>query len=270
MQDATIRQIINKAGESQVVPDVENAYIEFEGLSKTRLSNRNKNKSQNERVMNGAEAALSGDRSQNSPASQSNDFQPLISKLTPKEPKTDEMGRIKDGTSFFDPNNPAKMKVQFNPASLRFGTEMDSIEISDDTPALGVMESDPGQKSQVKSYQSLIRPVTERLSMELIFTALFKGDKSVRYRVELFMVASIHADKVTFSWGKFNVTGILSEFNCSYTMFDQSGEPSIARVNIGIKQEWKKEFATRKVFDKASANMDKAIEKHKKEKTKQS
>ncbi len=91
---------------------------------------------------------------------------------------------------------------------------------------------------------------TAKAASDLISDNIF----SVRQIVEgfLVMVKNHESRRVIFSWGDLMYEGVMNSVSCNYTMFNTSGEPIRAEVNIrilaneddGTTGEWNKNYNT--------------------------
>lgn len=124
-----------------------------------------------------------------------------------------------------------KIKIQFNPASLKFSY---SNTNADDTSS--VSKSD----GTVEDADSGDDNTTLTLSMDIIFdrsNQIKDADKSVKPDVDQFlaMVKNPYVREVTFFWGKQYYRGVVKKVDATYNFFNKNGLPM--RANIAFSME---------------------------------
>ncbi|MCR5777179.1 MAG: hypothetical protein K6G84_07170 [Lachnospiraceae bacterium] len=251
---STLENIIGIVKSLSDIPKVENAFIEFNELSEGRMQKNIESYTLPEKsLLDTASDVLSGGVEavksvQNAGASGVLGF--ALSELAKK--------MTGDDSGFFDPDNPNRLKVQYNPSSLTVQTEMGDVQKNTEVPA----KSDD-KKSNDSEHQTLVRPVTESFSAKLFISARRDDDTSVRLRAEVFMAAAASGSAVVFQWGGFQESGILTDVNVRYTMFSGKGEPTNAEIDITIQRGWT-EKSSKKEITKAGKAAEKQINAEKK------
>lgn len=124
-----------------------------------------------------------------------------------------------------------KIKIQFNPSSLKFSySNSNADDASSVSKADGTVEdADSGDDN-----------TTLTLSMDIIFdrsNQIKDADKSVKPDVDQFlaMVKNPYVREVTFFWGKQYYRGVVKKVDATYNFFNRDGLPMRARIAFSME-----------------------------------
>lgn len=118
--------------------------------------------------------------------------------------------------------------VQYNPASIRYHAR---------TSTQKTAQPDVGTDTQMVT--TITGKSTVDMSFQLVFHNVDDTDESVREQMELVMnmLYDSPTKKVTFAWGKIEMTGKLVGFSGEYDMFDAMGRPISGHMQLTIRTE---------------------------------
>lgn len=184
-------------------------------------------------------------------------------------------------------NYDKEFKVQFNPSTLSLSGFVESETLNMDFSSKDGDElKSTGMSLQLHmSVQLIFDQVSPRMAFgedlinispssllksgvsTLISKTAYKRTNSVQTEVEGFLAAcnTTRTKKIQFAWGQMEYSGILRNVNAKYTMFDMSGCPVRAVVNLSIflidphitrtdQGYWGKAY--KKMFDPANRNLE--------------
>lgn len=120
-------------------------------------------------------------------------------------------------------NNANSIVVQYNPKSIQYSASAQDTQTS---AAAGT-----GGPNAITAGCSIT------MSIELLFFNQGSEDDSVRTQMDkLLTLMSASKDRqVRFSWSAMVIEGAVTSFSSSYDMFDKTGKPISAKVNMSIR-----------------------------------
>lgn len=120
------------------------------------------------------------------------------------------------------------ISVQYNPASIRChaGTSTEKTA-----------QLDVGSSTEMVT--TITGKSTVDVSFELVFHSVNDTDETVRDQMELVMnmLYDSPTKKVTFTWGKIEMSGKLVGFSGEYDMFDAVGRPISGHMQLTVRTE---------------------------------
>jgi hypothetical protein len=122
------------------------------------------------------------------------------------------------------------IKVQFNPDSLTFSYG-GAVKKNEKTSIGSGTEKAPPQAKPEDTAESI------NISMKLIYDRSIYVDSSVQPEVEqlLAILKKHYVRKITFYWGTMCYSGILKSIDAEYVLFNSTGVPMRAVVNLTMQ-----------------------------------
>lgn len=119
--------------------------------------------------------------------------------------------------------NQGRITVQYNPKSIQFSAS--------------TKENTGSQQEGNYRVTTVTATCTITMSVELIFSAKFPTDTSVKEQVDMFLylMQKNTGRRIRFSWANVMFEGEAMSLSAAYDMFDAAGNPISAKVSLGIQ-----------------------------------
>lgn len=131
-------------------------------------------------------------------------------------------GKNEANTSYQD-NSANSIVVQYNPKSIQYSAS--------------AQDTQTGAAAGKGGPNAITAGCSITMSIELLFCNQGSEDDSVRTQMDkLLTLMSASKDRqVRFSWSAMVIEGAVTSFSSSYDMFDKTGKPISAKVNMSIR-----------------------------------